>query len=53
MLGIIGDEPSRRNTASAERHGYAPQPDFRPRTMFEDRDLKSGHDVRDLVFKRI
>ncbi len=53
MLGIIGDEPSLRNTASAERHGYAPQSDFRPRTKFENRGLKFGHDVRDLVFKRI
>jgi tRNA (guanine-N7-)-methyltransferase len=53
MLEIIGAEPLLRNTVSAERHGYAPQPDYRPLTMFENSGLKFGHDVWDLVFKRI
>ena len=53
MLEIIGAEPLLRNTASAEQHGYAPQPDDRPLTKFENRGLKLGHGVWDLVFKRI
>ena len=53
MLEIIGAEPLLRNTASAERHGYAPQPDFRPLTKSENRGLKLGYGVWDLVFKRI
>jgi hypothetical protein len=39
--------------SAPERHGYAPQPDYRPLTKFENRGLKLGHGVWDLVFKRI
>ena len=53
MLEVIGAEPLLRNTASAEQQGYAPQPDYRPLTKFENRGLKLGHGVWDLVFKRI
>jgi tRNA (guanine-N7-)-methyltransferase len=52
MLEIIGAEPLLRNTASAERHGYAPHPDDRPLTKLESRGLKLGHGVWELVFKR-
>ena len=38
----------RRNTAA----GYAPRPDYRPLTKFENRGLKLGHGVWDLVFVR-
>jgi len=51
MLEIIGAEPLLRYTASAERHGYAPQLDYRPLTKFENRGLKPGHGVWDLVIK--
>ena len=53
MLEIIGDEPLLRNTASAELHGYASQSDYRPLTKFENRGLRLGHGVSDVVFKRI
>jgi len=53
MLEIIGAEHLLPNTASAERHGYAPQPNYRPLTKFENSGLKFGHGVWDLVFKRI
>ena len=53
MLEVIGAEPLLRNTASAESQGYAPQPDYRPLTKFENRGLKLGHGVWDLVFKRV
>jgi len=46
MLQVLGDEPSLRNTAD----GYAPRPDYRPVTKFENRGIKLGHGVWDLVF---
>lgn len=53
MLEIIGAEPLLRNSASAQRHGCAPQPDDRPLTRFENRALELGHGEWELVFKRI
>jgi tRNA (guanine-N7-)-methyltransferase len=32
---------------------YATKPDYRPLTKFENRGLKLGHGVWDLVFRRI
>lgn len=46
MLEVLGAEPALRNTAD----GYAPRPDYRPVTKFENRGLKLGHGVWDLVF---
>jgi tRNA (guanine-N7-)-methyltransferase len=46
MLQVLSAEPALRNTAA----GYAPRPDYRPLTKFEDRGLKLGHGVWDLVF---
>jgi tRNA (guanine-N7-)-methyltransferase len=48
MLEVLSAEPLLRNTAS----GYAPKPDYRPLTKFENRGLKLGHGVWDLVFSR-
>ncbi|MDE2368662.1 MAG: tRNA (guanosine(46)-N7)-methyltransferase TrmB [Burkholderiales bacterium] len=50
MLEVLAAEPSLAN-----RHGsgYAPRPDWRPLTKFENRGLKLGHGVWDLVFERI
>lgn len=48
MLQVLGDEPTLRNTADA----YAPRPDYRPVTKFENRGLKLGHGVWDLVFTK-
>jgi tRNA (guanine-N7-)-methyltransferase len=49
MLAVLGAEPGLRNTAE----GYAPRPDYRPLTKFENRGLRLGHGVWDLVFTRV
>ena len=46
MLEVLSAEPGLRNTAV----GFAPKPDYRPLTKFENRGLKLGHGVWDLVF---
>jgi tRNA (guanine-N7-)-methyltransferase len=48
MLEVLSQEPGLRNTAE----GYAPKPEHRPLTKFENRGLKLGHGVWDLVFSR-
>jgi len=48
MLQVLGDEPTLKNTAE----DYAPRPDYRPVTKFENRGLRLGHGVWDLVFTR-
>ena len=48
MLEVLGADAELVNTAQ----GYAPQPEYRPLTKFENRGLKLGHGVWDLVFKR-
>ncbi|MCB1888130.1 MAG: tRNA (guanosine(46)-N7)-methyltransferase TrmB [Rhodocyclaceae bacterium] len=48
MLDVLGAEPLLENTAD----GYAPRPDFRPLTKFEQRGIRLGHGVWDLVFRR-
>jgi tRNA (guanine-N7-)-methyltransferase len=51
MLDVLSAEPTLANTA-ATADGYASKPDYRPLTKFENRGLKLGHGVWDLVFKR-
>lgn len=46
MLEVLSAEALLANTAE----GYAPKPDYRPLTKFENRGLKLGHGVWDLVF---
>jgi tRNA (guanine-N7-)-methyltransferase len=48
MLEVLSGEPALANTAD----GYAPRPEWRPLTKFENRGLKLGHGVWDLVFTR-
>jgi tRNA (guanine-N7-)-methyltransferase len=48
MLQVLGGEPLLANTAN----DYAPKPPYRPLTKFENRGLKLGHGVWDLVFRR-
>jgi tRNA (guanine-N7-)-methyltransferase len=48
MLAVFSAEPSLENTAA----DYAPRPDYRPLTKFEQRGLRLGHGVWDLVFRR-
>ena len=52
MLAVLGAEPMLANTADASLGGYAPKPAYRPVTKFENRGLKLGHGVWDLVFQR-
>lgn len=48
MLEVLRAEPHLENTAE----GFAPRPDYRPLTKFENRGLKLGHGVWDLVFRK-
>ncbi len=48
VLSVLGAEPLLKNTAE----GYAEKPAYRPLTKFEQRGLKLGHGVWDLVFVR-
>jgi tRNA (guanine-N7-)-methyltransferase len=48
MLEVLGGEPALENTAE----GFAPRPAYRPLTKFENRGLKLGHGVWDVVFRK-
>jgi len=48
ILRVFSDEPLLENTAA----DYAPRPDYRPLTKFEQRGIRLGHGVWDLVFRR-
>lgn len=48
MLEVLAAEPTLDNTAP----GFAPRPDYRPLTKFEQRGLRLGHGVWDVVFRR-
>jgi len=48
MLEVLSAEARLRNTAA----GFAPRPAYRPLTKFENRGLKLGHGVWDLVFEK-
>lgn len=48
MLEVLAAEPALENTAA----GFAPRPDYRPLTKFEQRGLRLGHGVWDLVFRK-
>jgi tRNA (guanine-N7-)-methyltransferase len=48
MLAVLSAEPCLQNMAA----GFAPRPPYRPHTKFENRGLRLGHGVWDLVFRR-
>ncbi|MBM3348024.1 MAG: tRNA (guanine(46)-N(7))-methyltransferase TrmB, partial [Betaproteobacteria bacterium] len=48
VLETLAAEPALENTAS----GFAPRPDYRPLTRFEQRGLRLGHEVHDVIFRR-
>jgi tRNA (guanine-N7-)-methyltransferase len=64
MLEVLSAEPTLVNSAdgpstelrtgpSAElRTGFAPRPEYRPLTKFENRGLRLGHGVWDVIFKK-
>jgi len=49
MLSVLAGEPLLENTAAS----FAPRPEYRPATKFELRGVRLGHNVWDLVFRRI
>lgn len=53
VLEMLRAEPQLQNTAAKENNGYAEKPEYRPLTKFENRGLKLGHGVWDLVFTRV
>lgn len=48
ILAVLFAESLLSNTAE----NYAERPDYRPLTKFEQRGIKLGHTVRDLIFRR-
>lgn len=53
MLEVLSAEPRLANASiDPALGGYAPRPDYRPLTKFEQRGLRLGHGVWDLVFTR-
>ena len=48
MLAVLSAEHTLENTADE----YAQRPDYRPLTKFEQRGLRLGHGVWDLIFRR-
>jgi len=48
VLAVFSAEPRLVNTAES----YAPRPEYRPATKFEQRGLRLGHGVWDIVFRR-
>jgi len=48
ILAVLSAEPALSNAAT----DYAERPAYRPFTKFENRGLKLGHGVRDILFRR-
>ncbi len=56
MLEVLSAEPlleNRNRQSHPELAGYAPRPHYRPLTKFEQRGVRLGHGVWDLVFHRV
>jgi len=51
MQSVLSSETLLANTSNSA-DGYAPRPAYRPATKFEQRGLRLGHGVWDLVFRR-
>jgi len=49
MLEVLNAEPALANAAE----GFADRPAYRPLTKFEQRGLRQGHKVWDLIFRRV
>lgn len=49
MLEVLSANRHLKNTA----HGFAPRPEYRPLTKFENRGLRLGHGVWDVVFRKV
>ncbi|MES2412305.1 MAG: tRNA (guanosine(46)-N7)-methyltransferase TrmB [Pseudomonadota bacterium] len=53
ILDVLRAEPLLKNSAPGSGNGYATKPDYRPLTKFENRGIKLGHGVWDVVFTRV
>lgn len=54
MHAVLSAEPLLVNTATEPGpHGCAPKPAYRPLTKFENRGLRLGHGVWDLLYRRV
>ncbi len=53
MLKILTVAESFKNQSIDKQNGYCPRPDYRPLTKFEQRGLRLGHGVWDLIFMRL
>ena len=57
ILEVLSAEPLLKNRADPVKHtelaGYSPKPHYRPLTKFENRGIKLGHGVWDVVFERV
>lgn len=51
ILGVLQANPQLRNT-SPHQSGWADKPDYRPLTKFENRGLRLGHGVWDIIFQK-
>jgi tRNA (guanine-N7-)-methyltransferase len=51
ILEVLSAETGLKNT-SVDASGYASKPDYRPLTKFENRGIKLGHGVWDVVFSK-
>jgi tRNA (guanine-N7-)-methyltransferase len=49
MLEVLSAEPALQNTAEA----FAQRPEYRPLTKFENRGIRLGHGVWDVVFRKV
>jgi tRNA (guanine-N7-)-methyltransferase len=49
MLEVLSAEPGLQNTAEA----FAQRPEYRPLTKFENRGIRLGHGVWDVVFRKV
>jgi tRNA (guanine-N7-)-methyltransferase len=52
MLEVLSAEPLLENTVDNSHGGFAPRPDYRPLTKFEQRGIRLGHGVWDVIFRR-
>jgi tRNA (guanine-N7-)-methyltransferase len=50
MLPLLSSNASLKNTSPS--NDYCPRPDYRPLTKFEQRGLRLGHGVWDLIFEK-
>nr|WP_233576496.1 tRNA (guanosine(46)-N7)-methyltransferase TrmB [Saccharopolyspora rhizosphaerae] len=53
MREVCEAEPQLRNRFADEEGGWAPRPEWRPVTKFENRAHEEGREIRDLIYERV